>query len=137
MSIFKKIIRPFDIFEDKVRIQLSKTPIIYAFISGIGIVLFFRGVWHIFDYLPYFSLDNYAGGGWTTLILSLILLLSTGTFVSHNLHDEVIVSGIKKEKKAMEMTAEELRKEETEIADIKERLKRIEQILLNTPKKKD
>jgi len=137
MSIIKKILKPFDLFEDKVRINLSKTPITYAFISGIGIVLFFRGVWHIFDYLPYFGLESYAGGGWTTLVLSLILLLSTGTFVSHNLHDEVIISGIKKEKKAMEKTADELRKEENKIAEMDERLKRIERMLLETPKKKD
>ncbi|MBU2082030.1 hypothetical protein KKH14_01235, partial [Patescibacteria group bacterium] len=41
--------RFFDKLEDKVRSRLSRRPILYAFLSGIGTVLFFRGVWMIAD----------------------------------------------------------------------------------------
>src|SRR3990167_3833380 len=45
------LIKFFDKLEDKTRYRLSKLPILYAIIGGIGIVLFWRGVWHTADYL--------------------------------------------------------------------------------------
>ena len=43
--MIKKILHFFDKLEDQIRGRLSKYPIVYAFIGGVGIVLFWRGVW--------------------------------------------------------------------------------------------
>ena len=69
-----KIIKFFDKLEDKVRARLSHYPILYALVGGVGIVLFWRGVWHV--------ADDMGLGSWTSIIISLILLLMTGLFVS-------------------------------------------------------
>lgn len=128
MKIFEKLLKPFDKLEDYVRMHLSRTPIVYATISGVGIVLFFRGVWNIADKTPYLRVGDLYGE-WITLIISLILLLITGTYVSHNLHDEVILSGIKQEKKAIDKTAEELKVDDAKVEEISRAIARIEKRL--------
>ena len=45
----RKIVRFFDKLEDKIRGRLSHHPIFYALVGGIGVVLFWRGVWHTAD----------------------------------------------------------------------------------------
>lgn len=100
----KKIVKFFDKLEDKVRGKLSHYPILYALIGGVGIVLFWRGVWHV--------ADDMSLGSWTSIIISLILLLMTGLFVSFFIGHYIIFSGLKQEKKI----------EEKEEADIKAEL---------------
>jgi len=109
----------FDNLEDKVRYKLSRRPNLYAFISGIGIVLFFRGVWMLFDASDIFYKHNWSG--WLTLLVSMIILLLTGTLVSHNLDSDVVISGRLGKKKATEIKLDELQKEEVaEIRQLKE-----------------
>jgi hypothetical protein len=55
--LVKNIVHFFDKLEDYVRGILSKYPIPYAFVGGVSIVLFWRGVWHTADMLQ-------ARGGW-------------------------------------------------------------------------
>ena len=50
-SIYRLIDSFFDKLEDVVRGKLSKHSIIYAFIGGSGIILFWRGIWHSADWL--------------------------------------------------------------------------------------
>lgn len=94
--MFKTIYKFFDIFEDKNRMKLSRHPIIYGFLTGVGIVLFWRGVWHTADTL--FFLEN----SWISLLVGSSLLLAVGTFVSSFIGNEIIISGIKKQKTAVE-----------------------------------
>ena len=56
----KSIIKFFDKIEDKIRGKLSHYPIFYAFIGGVGIVIFWRGVWHTADFFTgsYFFLPT-------------------------------------------------------------------------------
>ena len=92
--MMKKIIKFFDKLEDWVRGKLSHYPILYALIGGVGIVLFWRGVWHVADEMSL--------GSWTSIIISLILLLMTGLFVSFFIGHYIIFSGLKQEKKIEE-----------------------------------
>ncbi len=98
-----KISKYFDKLEDKVRSKLSHYPIIYALVGGVGIVLFWRGVWHV--------ADDISLGSWASLIISLILLLMTGLFVSFFIGHYIIFSGLKQEKKIEEKEEEEIKME--------------------------
>ena len=114
--------RFFDKLEDKARSRLSKNPILYAFLSGIGTVLFFRGVWMIADSFDFMT-------GLVTLIVSLIILLTTGVFVFHFVSDQIIISGLRQEKKLIEKTEEEIKMETITLKEIHALLQKIEKRL--------
>ncbi len=118
-----KIIKFFDLLEDKVRAWLSKRPILYALVAGVGAVFFFRGVWII--------ADDADLSGWFTLFISLIILLLTGAFVSNFVNDRVILSGLRKEKKLVEKTEEEVRMEMTTLDEIKKEIQEIKKELVD------
>ncbi len=112
-----KISRFFDKFEDSIRFYLSRHPIIYALIAGTAIVLFWRSVWEIADY---FSVSP-----WYSLGLSILLMLSTGTFISFFIGEGIIISGLKEEKRIDQKTEKEIAKEEADIKKISLELKKI------------
>lgn len=115
----KKVIRFFDLLEDKVRARLSRHPVVYGIVSGLGIVMFYRGVWMVLDDMPIMT-------GPITLIASTVILLISGVFVSQFVSNHIILSGIKKEKKMTEKLEEEL-KSDTEInREILDSLKKIQ-----------
>jgi len=117
----KSIIKFFDDLEDRVRARLSRHPVIYALISGFGIVLFFRGVWMIADEMKM---------PWeVSFIISILLMLITGSFVFHFVSDQLIVTGLKREKKIIERTEEEVREETGTLKSMKAQLDRIEKRL--------
>ncbi len=120
----KKIINFFDKFEDYVRIHLSRYPIIYTFVGGIAIVLFWRGISQTADILE-------AQGGWfgwlftepVNLIIVVLILLSTGLFVSYFIGDTILISGMKGEKKVAYKTEREVEEEEEKIAELRTTIK--------------
>lgn len=111
------IVRFFDRLEDIIRSWLSRRPILYGLIAGIGAVLFFRGIWILFDEMNV--------GSVASIILSLIILLASGVFVSHFVGDQLVLSGLKREKKIIDKTEDEVRAELATLRDIKEDLKEI------------
>jgi hypothetical protein len=148
-TIYHKIYNAGDKLEDKVRGKLSHYPILYAFIGGAGIIIFWRGVWHSVDTLM--ELLNFSSAtstsmsalpwwdGPLSILIGTILLLTVGLFVTSFIGNEIILSGLKKEKKLVEKTEDEIKsdlKESNEINDeihhINRRLKRIENVI-NTP----
>ncbi|MFA6340930.1 MAG: hypothetical protein WCX27_01675 [Candidatus Paceibacterota bacterium] len=116
----KPIIKYFDRLEDRMRSRLSHRPILYAFIGGLTIVFFWRGVWGTADII----MHQTKGIIWfllyepVMLVWSTIILLMTGLFFSFFIGDRLIISGIQHEKKIEEKTADEIVKEETEIKDM-------------------
>ncbi len=117
-----KIVRFFDKLEDKVRTALSRHPIIYTLIGAAAIVLFWRGIWMTADLFPWLS-------GPVSLALSILVLLITGLFVSFFIGEQIIISGLKQEKKLFEKTEAEVREETGELAKIGEKLEEIEKDL--------
>jgi hypothetical protein len=124
--MIKKIINFFDKFEDRVRGSLSHHPILYTFIGGIAVVLFWRGVWHTADIL------QEKGGflGWlfyepTNLVIVTIILLATGLFVSYFIGDTILISGMKGEKKMTDKTDKEIIAEQLELKEIQSTIKEI------------
>ena len=133
--MIKNIIKFFDKIEDKPRSFLSRHPIIYAFIGGIGIVLFWRGVWHTADIFPFLN-------GPVSIIISIIILLTTGLFVSFFIGHSIILSGLKQEKKIEEKEISEietemdiLKKEKDLVNGIYSRLEKIEKTLIDVKSK--
>ncbi|MCX6712511.1 MAG: hypothetical protein NT041_02400 [Candidatus Vogelbacteria bacterium] len=126
--MFKKITQVLDKLEDKVRGFFSEITILYAFIGGIGIVLFWRGIWDLSEEIGISSLES--------LVISLIILLSTGLFVSFFIGDRFIIASLKGEKKIIEKTKEEIINEEGEIRLVLKKLGELEQKLDQLAKSK-
>lgn len=114
----RKIIKFFDKLEDKIRGKLSHYPILYAFLGGVGVVLFWRGVWHISDELYL--------GSVASITIGSILLLITGVFVTAFIGNRLIVSGLIGEKKLSEKAEEEIETEEAQIRNLQNTLNRVE-----------
>ncbi len=118
MNLFKAIYTFFDKFEDDVRGTLSRHVFIYTFIGGVGLILFWRGIWHIADVLegiPGSTQILFSPAG--SLLLGVAILLSTGLFVSVFVGDSIIMSGIRKDKKVIDKTIEEIEEEKSEVEE--------------------
>ncbi len=119
--MIKQIIKFFDRLEDRARGKLSRVPIFYAFLGGIGVVLFWRGVWH--------SADDFNMPAIASLILGTIILLITGAFVSTFIGNKLIVTGLYGEKRLAEKTEEEIKSEGDQIDRLQTTLNRVEKEL--------
>lgn len=120
MSAIKRLYKILDKFEDLVRGKLSHHPIPYAFVGGVAIVLFWRGVWHLADELPIIS------GSIASIVVGSVIMLSTGLFVSFFIGDRIILSGLKKEKKIAEQTETEIEFENSILTSLDHRLGMLE-----------
>ncbi len=120
MVTVKKVARFFDKLEDSVRISLSHYPIVYAIIGGVGVVLFWKGVWETAEYFPILS-------GPASVLLGIAILLLSGLLVSFFIGDSIILSGLNREKKLVEKTEAEVRVEKNSIQHIVAKLEIIEQ----------
>ena len=116
--------------EDRIKIYLSHRPRLYALIVGIGVVLFWRGVWHTTDlihtYLNIFNnnltIDSVSSPWWDgilSFLVSIVVLHFTGAFTSSFIGNELILSGLRGEKRLTEKAETKIRKEEQVILDIK------------------
>lgn len=121
--MFKKILYFFDRLEDKIRHQLSKNPVIFAIIGGIAIVLFWRGIWHIADEINMSS--------WMSLIISVVIMLATGTFVSFFIGEQIIISGLREEKRLDQKTEEEIEQEDAYLARMRTEIDEIRDDVLS------
>jgi len=117
--MIRKVIYFFDKLEDHVRGALSHFPILYAFVGGIGIVLFWKGVWETAELFP-----SLFGPG--SIVLSVIILLMTGVFVSSFIGNEILISGLKSQKKIAEKTEEEVQTEESDLTKIRKKIEKME-----------
>ena len=117
--MLKKVVRFFDKLEDRVRAALSHQPIIYAFVGGVGIVLFWKGVFETADFFPWLY-------GPASLLIGTLILLVSGLLVSFFIGDNIIISGFKHEKKLAEKTEAEIKAGEVNIREVLLRLEAIE-----------
>ncbi len=122
----KKILNFFDKFEDHVRGNLSRYPILYTIIGSVAIILFWRGVWHTADILQ-------ARGGIlgfifyepVNMIIVVMVLLATGLFVSYFIGDTILISGLKQQKKTTEKTEKEIKEEEGKLDDLRDSIREL------------
>ena len=143
-NITMRIIRKIEL---SVQGHLSHYPKLYALIVGIGIVLFWRGVWHSADsahnaisFLSSSSSTTLLFASWWDGPLSFLvggsILYFTGAFTSSFIGSELILSGLRGEKKLNQKTEAEIGEEVLEISDIKEELILISKKLETIDKKR-
>lgn len=136
--MFQAIYKFFDKIEDYVRAKLSHYPLIYGFLAGVGVVVFWRGVWHTADYLSHliqvFSVNSENSIDWSgmvwwdgplSLLIGSLILLTTGTFVTTFIGNELIISGLKGDKKVSEKTEKEVKEESGVVLEIKTDIKKL------------
>lgn len=109
----------FDKMEDHIRARLARHPFIYTFIGGAGVVLFWRGVWHMADvFEQHTGLGSVLFSPFGSTVIGVTILLSTGLFVSVFIGDSIIMSGIKHDKKIIEKTIEDVDSEKDDIEKV-------------------
>ena len=113
--------------EDKIKRKLSRYPVIYAFIVGTGIVLFWRGIWH--------TADDIDLGSITSLIAGTVILILVGGFVSEFIGNKIIISGLVGEKKLTEKEGGEIKEEKSEIETEETQLRNLQNTLNRVEKK--
>jgi len=127
IKLYKRIYKFFDKLEDKVRGRLAHFPIIYALIGSIATVSIWRGIWEVSD--------NWGIPGWVSAVGGILIAMITGLFVSFFIGENIIISGLNKEKRTDEKTEEENQKEESKITTVLNDLKEIKEILKNRENK--
>src|SRR3989338_6564497 len=130
--------------EHRIRIWFSKRPIFYGFVGGVGVVLFWRGVWHTADALAvYVELMRnsspttdfvFPWDGPVSILIGTILLLFFGLFVSAFFCSEIAISGLRGEKSLSERIESEVHTEtgalheiRAEIRKVRERLEKLDE----------
>ncbi len=117
----RSIIYFFDKLEDHVRGYFSRYPLWYAFIGGTAVVLFWRGVWH--------TADDYGLSSLSSLVLGIVILLVTGLFASMFIGDQIIMSGLRHEKKVTDETEREIKSERDILVELSNEVKSIKEEL--------
>ena len=129
----KTILTRFHIF-------LSHHSYLYATLAGIGIVLFWRGVWHSADlvhlYINHYhsssslsTVDQPWWDGPLSFVVGCAILYVTRAFVSSFIGNELILSGLRTEKRITKETESELKTEVFAIDEIKQEMNVINQKL--------
>ena len=116
--MWKSVLTYFDKLEDRVRTRLSRKPILYAVIGAIGIILIWKGVEDTAESIGLTGLFAFFTG--------LGILLLTGLLVSFFIGEGIIISGLKREKKVVEKTENELKEEQEKVDRIATELSHIE-----------
>lgn len=122
INLYNIVYKFFDRLEDRVRGKLTHYPIIYAFIGSIGIVSIWRGIWHISD-------DLFLSGP-ASLLIGIILTLQVGLFISFFIGDNIIITGIKQEKRIDEKTEKEIREEKNILVEMQKDLWEIKKYII-------
>ncbi len=121
--------------ERAIRRRLKRHPLLYAFVAGVGVVLFWRGVWHFADFLALNFIsanDTTTSIDWASgldsalsLVVGGLLLLSTGLFVSELLSGEVLITRTEKEEEITGKTEKGVERESAELPHIEEEIHHI------------
>ncbi len=154
MNIFSRIYQFFNKITEKIRSKLIHHPIIYAFIGGVGVIIFWRGVWHTADYVMKSvtvvdTISSTSSGelpwwdGPLSIFVGSLILLMVGLFISSFIGTEIAISGLRGEKRVTEKTEKEVELEVEESSEIKQeiheidsRIKHMEEMLARGENKK-
>ena len=94
--------------EESARLYFEKTPFIQAFLAGIGVIIFWRGIWE--------WLDMTRVSPFTSVVAGAAILLCVGVFVQTFIGNTIIIRNVKQE----EMSEKKAIKEVEENVDTEE-----------------
>ena len=98
----------------------------YGIIGGVSIVLFWRGVWHLADELGLGALASF--------LIGLVALLMTGLLTASFIGDHIIISGLRREKKVVDLEEGQIKTERDIIKEVRREVERIEREVLDLEK---
>lgn len=120
--------------EEKSRNYFEKFPFFHAFFAGIGVVLFWRGIWEVADRI---GLNPY----WSIILGSLVLII-LGLFLQTFVGNTIIIKKVENEKRIDQKTEADIKKvqqemglEEVTLEILAKKLESIEAKLENLNKK--
>ena len=90
--------------EERARVYFERLPFIQAFIAGIGVIIFWRGVWEFLDTQGISPIGS--------VVIGILLLGSVGVFIQTFIGNTIIIKNVKQEEK---MEKKELEKVEGEV----------------------
>lgn len=119
-----KVLKSLDKLEDYVREHLARHPLFYAFLGGIAVVLFWRGVWDTADILyTRKGFLHWFFYGPNQVIFSTLLLMLMGLMVSVFVGEKIIISGLRHEKKVEDRTEEIIEEEVVTLKHIRDEVR--------------
>ena len=109
MTQFTKILLN---IEERARKFFESFPFMHAFLAGVGIVLFWRGVWETSDHIGLNS-------EWS-IVIGILILSGIGLFLQTLVGNTIIIKEVKKEKKVEQEIKSEIEKtgKETDTEEI-------------------
>ena len=107
--------------EDRARTYFEKIPFLQAFLSGIGVIIFWRGIWEWLDMQHVSPLISVVGGS--------LILLCVGVFVQTFIGNTIIIKNVKQEelleKRAIKEMEGEVNVEEVTLASLSAKIDEI------------
>ncbi len=94
--------------EERSRKFFERIPFIHAFFAGVGVVLFWRGVWHIADTIELPAV--------TSLIVGLLLLGGLGMFLHTMVGNAIIIKNVERDATLSTKTSNEIFEVEANLA---------------------
>jgi hypothetical protein len=86
--------------EDQARRFFERTPFIQAFFAGVGVIIFWRGIWELLDQVgisPGFS-----------VVIGALILGGVGVFVQTFIGNTIIIKEVKQEEKIEKKTLQKM-----------------------------
>ena len=104
--------------EERTRTYFERVPFIQAFLAGIGVIIFWRGIW---EWLDVFHISPVV-----SVIIGSIILLCVGVFVQTFIGNTIIIKNVKQgeqlEKKAIKEMEVEVGTEEVSLSSLSKKL---------------
>ncbi len=111
--------------EARARSKFEKYPFFHAFLAGVGVILFWRGVWE--------QADRLEVGPITSIVVGGLLLGAIGLFLQTFVGNTIIIKKVEKEKALDKKTEQdvtavksEVRREEVTLSRLGDKLEEIE-----------
>ena len=104
--------------EDKARAFFEKFPFTHAFFAGVGVILFWRGVWELADYFEIHPV--------LSVVLGIVLLVGIGLFIQTFVGNAIIIKsvthGTNLDKKILQEIESEVTQEEVTLLTLNKKI---------------
>lgn len=114
--------------EERARTYFERVPFLHAFLGGVGVVLFWRGVWEIADRMRIDPIISIVAG--------CLLLGSIGLFLHTFVGNAIIIKNVERDKQMTKKAEHEIavvekdiKREEVTLGQLSAKIDRLEQVI--------